>query len=334
MTRDKRLIAWYQGWAVTRKGSGTSGNWGHKGRPGMRGGSLPGGGMGALGLSSDAPRWDRERATNKQRQSTKEKHRPKGQIRSEDVHTIKDAQRWFASRGMEADLVGVTNVDAVKESIQAIEDALERHPWMTERIGPLDYKGGSYDIEHAKGKEYRFLGVSTYEGKDVPGKVVDLSGDAFAMTEARGTLVRDLGGPVIYYSSKGLNSGKGSELYSQVGIVAKPNGTVYGATTHEMGHAIWDVAASRGRISQHTGQPMWGRTGEAHRIAMHDAGITERMLKKNVSWYATTDPREAFAEMYLVLRSTMEQAPTSKAFRAKLGKWAASINDQFGWEVL
>lgn len=33
--------AWYSGWVVTRKGGPGSGNWGHAGRRGMRGGSLP-----------------------------------------------------------------------------------------------------------------------------------------------------------------------------------------------------------------------------------------------------------------------------------------------------
>lgn len=38
------------------KGSARSGNWGHRGRPGQRGGSLPGGGHSFFGLMEDAPR--------------------------------------------------------------------------------------------------------------------------------------------------------------------------------------------------------------------------------------------------------------------------------------
>lgn len=41
---NKQRGAWFFGWFVTRKGSSKSGNWGHKGRKGKRGGSAPGGG--------------------------------------------------------------------------------------------------------------------------------------------------------------------------------------------------------------------------------------------------------------------------------------------------
>lgn len=43
-----RAQVWYQGWIVVRMGGPTSGNWGHRGRPGLRGGSLPRGGHRAL----------------------------------------------------------------------------------------------------------------------------------------------------------------------------------------------------------------------------------------------------------------------------------------------
>lgn len=54
--RDRRR-AWFFGWVVTRKGSKTSGNWNHRGTPG-RGGSAPGGGHIAIGISLDAPKED------------------------------------------------------------------------------------------------------------------------------------------------------------------------------------------------------------------------------------------------------------------------------------
>lgn len=330
MNDDARRAAWYYGWAVSQRGSSTSGNWGHKGRRGQRGGSLPGGGHMALGLSSDARRSEKERETIRQRQRTRERNRPSTQIGVEDVHTLRDAERWFTSRSMECDLAGVTNVEAVKETIQAIDDTLTDHPWMTERVGPLkDYGEG-----REEGKEIRFLGISTVQGKDVPPKIVDLSGDALAMTEDRSTLIRNVGGSVIYFKATGLNSGKGSDLYASIGIVAKPDATLYGATTHEMGHAIWNLASSRGRKSQYTGSLLYGRMEEAHRTALHDAGITERMIKKNVSWYATTDPRECFAEFYLMLRTDPSASGMSKAFTKKLSRWATSINEQFNWEVL
>lgn len=59
---SEQAKAWQQGWVATRKGSPASGNWGHRGRPGKRGGSLAGGGLGAMGLSSGASRDDIQQA--------------------------------------------------------------------------------------------------------------------------------------------------------------------------------------------------------------------------------------------------------------------------------
>lgn len=50
---NKQKGAWFMGWLVTRKGSDTSGNYGHKGVKGRRGGSAPGGGHMAIGIPSD-----------------------------------------------------------------------------------------------------------------------------------------------------------------------------------------------------------------------------------------------------------------------------------------
>jgi len=50
---NKQKAAWFFGWLVTRKGSGTSGNYGHKGvknAPWGKGGSAPGGGHVALNI--------------------------------------------------------------------------------------------------------------------------------------------------------------------------------------------------------------------------------------------------------------------------------------------
>lgn len=47
---NRQRGAWFFGWLVTRKGSDTSGNYGHKGVKGRRGGSAPGGGHMAIGI--------------------------------------------------------------------------------------------------------------------------------------------------------------------------------------------------------------------------------------------------------------------------------------------
>ena len=256
-------------------------------------------------------------------------------IRIEQVQSLEDAHKWFTDRDMKADLTGITNVDAMREAISGVNEVLTRYPWMTEKIGPLEeMPGRMVDLWHKEGKEWRMVGLSTYAAADVPPKIPQLGGDAFAITDTLSTYTRDVGGPVIYFNPRAFNEGRGSDLYASIGIVARPNATVRGATIHEMGHALWDVAGLRGRISQYTGSPLYGRMGEAVTESLHEAGITQRMLKKNVSWCATTNDREAFAELFLVMHSTPEEAPMSQAFRQRLGKFASAINSRFGWEVL
>ena len=51
------------------KGGPTSGNYGHGGRPGERGGSTPGGGHGKLGIDKGASRDDARAAIDKHRES-------------------------------------------------------------------------------------------------------------------------------------------------------------------------------------------------------------------------------------------------------------------------
>lgn len=56
------------GWLVTRKGSDTSGNYGHKGVKGRRGGSAPGGGHGAIGIMAGASISDAQAQINEYRE--------------------------------------------------------------------------------------------------------------------------------------------------------------------------------------------------------------------------------------------------------------------------
>jgi len=315
------------------KGSRGSGNWAHTSemRRGVgRGGSDPGGGLSKIGVSPDSSTQERREAAQERRQARRPANVPQpGQFESLD-----DARQWFKSRGMETDFTGFTNVEAVNEAAMAMRDILEKYPWLEEAKGPIGEKPGSWDLGFEEGKEFRFLGIGSYSGQDTPSKVPALGGDAFAITDSRTTLVRKVGGPIVYYSPRALNEGEGSRLYAQVGIVARPNATVYGATVHEMGHAVYDVIGARGGKSQYTGSLTYARVSETMRHSLHRVGMTDRMIKKNVSWYATTNDREKFAELFLVLNSTPEQAPTSQAFRRRLGKYRDAFNKELGWDAL
>jgi hypothetical protein len=59
---------WFQRWPVfVRRGSSGSGNWGHAGRPGIRGGSAPGGGLGAIGAGPTSTPGERRKKADEKR---------------------------------------------------------------------------------------------------------------------------------------------------------------------------------------------------------------------------------------------------------------------------
>jgi len=76
---DRQKGAWFFGWLVTRKGSDTSGNWGHKGvknAPWGKGGSAAGGGHMAIGVIPGTPKEDVKehvRLVREEREAKKEK---------------------------------------------------------------------------------------------------------------------------------------------------------------------------------------------------------------------------------------------------------------------
>lgn len=61
----------YQSILTALKGSASSGNWGHAGRPGKHGGSAPGAGHGSLGIKPNASKSDRAIATMVRRHERK-----------------------------------------------------------------------------------------------------------------------------------------------------------------------------------------------------------------------------------------------------------------------
>ena len=299
------------------KGGPGSGHWGHAGRPGKRGGSV----SGSVAVSVATGRTARER------QAAARGDVP-GQFR-----TIDQATRWFAGQGLEADFAGVTNVEAVNEIAGEVDRLRGEFPWAFE-AHPIIADTGNFRNRLSETEDWKFLGVKTYESEGCPGKIVDLGGDAAAMTEDRSTLTRDHGGPVVYWNPDTVNRNEES-MYAMIGLTAAPSKNLAGIMAHEMGHAIWSVAAARPDYPYTTtpDEPAWMRFGEKFGYAMNRVGITRRMLKQNVSWYATTKDKEAFAEIFSVMQHP-EGQKMSKAFRTRLDKLAAELKKETGLEVL
>jgi hypothetical protein len=176
--------------------------------------------------------------------------------------------------------------------------------------------------------------MQTYQSGGCPGKIVDLGGDAAAMTEDRSVLVRDHGGPIIYWNPDTVNRNK-ENIYATIGLTAAPSKNLAGITAHEMGHVIWSKASATPDYpyTMDPHEPAYMRFGEKFDHAINRVGITRRMLKMNVSWYATTNSKEAFAEIFSVMQHP-EGQKMSKAFRKRLDKLAAELQKETGLEVL
>jgi len=307
-------------WKLTiepgRKGGPGSGHWGHAGRPGKVGGSV----SGSVAMSIRTGRTARERQAA-----------ARGTIPGH-FKTLEQAKVWFTKQGLEADFTGITNVDAVNEIASEIDRLRGEFGWAFEAhkvIADTDWPKRMSET-----KDWKFLGVKTYQSEGTPGKVVGLGGDAAAMTEDRSVLVRDHGGPVIYWNPDTVNANQTS-LLAEIGWTSAPTKNLGGVTSHEMGHVIWSVVAQRPKFpyTMTPDEPAYMRFGSEFGYAMNRVGITQRMLKRNVSYYATHNDKEAFAEIFAVMQHP-EGTNMSKAFRKRLDKLSAELEQVTGLEVL
>ena len=302
------------------KGGPGSGHWGHAGRPGKRGGSLPG----DVAVSIHTGRTARLRQAEAAGTLV-----PPGQFQ-----TIDQAQLWFQSQNLEADFTGITNVEAVNEIAGEVERLQGEFGWAFEAHLVIA-DTGSFRKRLDKTRDWRFLGIQTYESPNCPGKIPELGGDAAAITEDRLTLFRHAhGGPLIYWNPDTVNRNEES-IYAMIGLTAAPSKNLAGITAHEFGHVIWSKAAATPDYpyTMNPDEPAYMRFGEKFGHAMNRVGITHRMLKRNVSWYATTNDKEAFAEIFSVMQHP-EGQKMSKAFRKRLDKLAAELKKETGLEVL
>lgn len=109
---------WFAGFAPVRKGGPGSGNYGHKGIPGHRGGSLPGGGHAVLGLAPEAGQAEKQKII--------EQHRERRDV----------------------DRVPTSEEQALEGEIQEVQDYLQTVTDDTERQALLEYAGAARDQLH------------------------------------------------------------------------------------------------------------------------------------------------------------------------------------------
>lgn len=127
------------------KGGPTSGNYGHGGRPGERGGSTGGGGHGKLGIEKGASREDARAAVDKHREARaqgKQPAKPKGRdegltakyaISHSQYGTIKDGLEMVGGDGR-------TTTDYKQALTEAVDETLDLAEQKKDQMLPLAQK--------------------------------------------------------------------------------------------------------------------------------------------------------------------------------------------------
>ena len=221
--------------------------------------------------------------------------------------SIAQAEDYLASKYDLGDLTGVQPEDlsTVQDMIAEVDRIVAQYPALT------------------SDPEWRFLGIGTYETAGVPGAVLELGSDAFAVTRNTTSFGK---GPAIWLNtlSEGLLS-EGTGMMGEIGFTAEKSAV--DAIIHEMGHAVMAVSdyqrVERGFLAYR--DEIYGAFKSPLGMFMRDTG----------SIYAG-GPRmeEAFATVFYRLNAPGGLDGLSKAAIKRLRKLADRLNEWVGMAVL
>lgn len=155
---------------------------------------------------------------------------PAGPRRAFTFDSIPAAKAWAEQQGLRLDMADVADVAPVNEALKAIDDVIRRYPFM--RSGKVPFQGFATFASHLCPAAVREEGQRQ---------------KYWAVTE------RVAGKTFIFFNQENaFKSGKGPVGEVTRGTLAPSNRTVYGATIHELGHAIpMALAMSDQKLSQH-----------------------------------------------------------------------------------
>jgi hypothetical protein len=217
-----------------------------------------------------------------------------------DIPSMSAARTWMHDRGLHLNIPGVTNMEAINGMITAVDKVTKKYPHIRKGLAQVDVQDWrEYDRALAAGEEppaevpwhkanWRFRGLATFKSKLCPQRVRAHAADAWGATDNRAD------GVYIYVNEDGgVGANKGAGMLAEIGYVNPAAISVEGAVTHELGHVFLSTLP----VSDHRRHSMVRRSAEA-------AGYTPELIAKDISGYATRNPDEFFAELFLVLNTS------------------------------
>ena len=128
---SKRAL-WYWGWAITKGGPG-SGNWGHAGRPGQRGGSVPKSFAMSLATGPTAEARQQEAAG-----------KPKG-LAAPKFKSTKEAEQWVEAQGLISGRCFFKgfDLDVAQQTVDSLVGNIERVPQLK---GQIKFMGNNREL--------------------------------------------------------------------------------------------------------------------------------------------------------------------------------------------
>jgi len=244
--------------ALVAKGSSTSGNWGHKGVKGRRGGSAPGGGHTQLGITGTTSPGGKEKIINLYRRQQAEKKKPTAEQARNKIARIESATQakidklkakqkailqaredYMDDHGLE-DLYDRYRIARRAEGAESDPDVIA----MREEIDQHDANlSDMWDEHQALGKEQRALENGAREATM---KVLEVPKDQQAKVQLR---TKD---PTIEKTAQ-----KGLDIFNRLYGRGTMDGTAVTVDTHNRSRAGYDplVLGGTGRILLYSSGP-------------------------------------------------------------------------------
>jgi hypothetical protein len=290
----KRLLDLTEQITVLR-GSAGSGNYGHDGRPGKKGGSTRGGGLRRIGAKKDTPPGDRKKAARE--------FRDKRKVKKNGFKDRNEALAWIDSQNnLKYDLHGISNIADINNTLQTIESVTNKNQDIFFDLTGIHAKNIEPTLKQVDKLTQEWPEVSDrikYIGTNPPGINWDLD-FAYAKSLPSGII--------------GLNPSHfgdidfGNQLSANKKTQWLAGHNVESIITHEFGHQVNYMLSGLGEVSltRVSSNDFSGSIPDTVSLFFEKNKPT-----KKLSTYSLTNDSEAFAEAFSALKhGTKEQKET------------------------
>ena len=209
------------------------------------------------------------------------------------VSTVAEAEEQARKLGIDADFTGIASVDGINEAMAKVDNVMRNNKFVRDNLDA----------------------VMTYE--NAPGFVRHNGADAWGITVNSPRK----SGMTIFLNNKienGIMLGEGTPMYAKMGF-CYGDGSVASCMTHEMGHVAGiSAAGSEGALAR------------AVRNATKVSGITTKQINDSLSYYATYNEQELFAEYFLMMDNPAAFEGMSDYYRRKWVKFGKVLGEEIG----